>query len=601
MVNVKLIKDKKVFGWVMYDWANSAFATTVMAGFFPIFFKTYWSAGANVNESTALLGLANSIASLVVALMAPILGAIADQSAGKKKFLIFFAYMGVLLTGCLFLVEFGNWVLAVFLYVLGTVGFSGANVFYDGLLTDVADEKKIDYISAKGFALGYLGGGLLFLLNVLWFLKPGLFGLPEEVTSIIQDRLTKDATIIQIAEDKDFTIPHEINVGTAVITSVFTTLFEEVPLDKKKYHNYIKIKASLPEKVNVALIDSTVSFGGYKKGDILEYNPADSIFIITNLTRKIADSDSVQFVLKNKITFTDFKQQTLLGVEGLENHFGKVSVESDFLQPPIKYLSIRISFLSVALWWAIFTIPLIVYVKERRKSKEKVVKINYIKMGFGQLKHTFNKIRHMKVVFLFLLAYWLYIDGVDTIIRMAVDYGMSIGFPSSSLIVALLITQFVGFPSALLFGKLGEKWDVKKSIFIGIAVYLCVTIWGVMMTRVVEFYVLAIVIGLVQGGIQALSRSFYSRLIPKDQSAEFYGFYNMLGKFAAILGPIIMGSVGLLVRHAGYSANIASRTGIASISILFIAGAILLYFVDEEKGRGEVKFLELNKEVHNQD
>ncbi|MCK4295960.1 MAG: MFS transporter, partial [Candidatus Marinimicrobia bacterium] len=172
MVNVKLIKDKKVFGWVMYDWANSAFATTVMAGFFPIFFKTYWSAGANVNESTALLGLANSIASLVVALMAPILGAIADQSAGKKKFLIFFAYMGVLLTGCLFMVEFGNWVLAVFLYVLGTVGFSGANVFYDGLLTDVADEKKIDYVSAKGFALGYLGGGLLFLLNVLWFLKP---------------------------------------------------------------------------------------------------------------------------------------------------------------------------------------------------------------------------------------------------------------------------------------------------------------------------------------------------------------------------------------------------------------------------------------------
>ncbi|MCK4296694.1 MAG: MFS transporter, partial [Candidatus Marinimicrobia bacterium] len=259
------------------------------------------------------------------------------------------------------------------------------------------------------------------------------------------------------------------------------------------------------------------------------------------------------------------------------------------------------SFLSVALWWAIFTIPLIVYVKERRRSKEKVVKVNYIKMGFGQLKHTFNKIRHMKVVFLFLLAYWLYIDGVDTIIRMAVDYGMSIGFPSSSLIVALLITQFVGFPSALLFGKLGQKWDVKKSIFIGIAVYLCVTIWGVMMTRVVEFYVLAIAIGLVQGGIQALSRSFYSRLIPKDQSAEFYGFYNMLGKFAAIVGPALIGVVGLLVRNAGYSENIASRAGIGSVALLFIAGAIMLYFVDEEKGREEVKFLELNKEVHNQD
>ncbi|MCK4446853.1 MAG: MFS transporter, partial [Candidatus Marinimicrobia bacterium] len=142
---------------------------------------------------------------------------------------------------------------------------------------------------------------------------------------------------------------------------------------------------------------------------------------------------------------------------------------------------------------------------------------------------------------------------------------------------------------------------VKKSIFIGIAVYLCVTIWGVMMTRVVEFYVLAIVIGLVQGGIQALSRSFYSRLIPKDQSAEFYGFYNMLGKFAAIVGPALIGVVGLLVRNAGYSENIASRAGIGSVALLFIAGAIMLYFVDEEKGREEVKFLELNKEVHNQD
>jgi len=590
-----LIKDKKVFGWTMYDWANSAFATTVMAGFFPIFFKTYWSAGANVNESTALLGLANSIASLFVALMAPILGAIADQSAGKKKFLIFFAYMGVLLTGCLFIVEFGNWILAVILYVLGTVGFSGANVFYDGLLTDIADERKIDYVSAKGFALGYLGGGLLFLLNVLWFLKPGLFGLPEEITSKIQDKLTKDAAVIRIAEDKDFTIPCETVRGNAVITSVFKTPFKEISVNKEKYHDYIKIKITFPVGLNIALIDSTVSFGGYKKGDIFKYNPADSTFLITNLTRKVTDSDSIQFVLKNKVTFTDFKQQTLLGVKGLENHFGNVNIKSDFLNPPIEFLSIRLSFLSVALWWAIFTIPLITYVKEKRINKEKVQRVNYIKMGFGQLKHTFNKIRHMKVVFLFLLAYWLYIDGVDTIIRMAVDFGLSIGFHSSSLIVALLITQFVGFPSALLFGKLGQKWDVKKSIFIGIAVYLCVTIWGVMMTRVVEFYVLAIAIGLVQGGIQALSRSFYSRLIPKDQSAEFYGFYNMLGKFAAIFGPVIIGSVGLLVRHAGYSANIASRTGIASVSILFIVGAILLYFVDEKKGQSEVEFLRLNK------
>ncbi|MBL7136433.1 MAG: MFS transporter [Candidatus Marinimicrobia bacterium] len=592
---MKLIKDKKVFGWVMYDWANSAFATTVMAGFFPIFFKNYWSAGANVNESTFWLGIANSVASLIVALMAPILGAIADQSSGRKKFLIFFAYMGVLLTGCLFMISYGHWLLAALIYVFGTVGFSGANTFYDSLLPDVAEEKKIDYISAKGFAFGYLGGGLLFLLNVLCYLYPATFCLPVEISSTIQQKVNKDAVVIQVVEDRDFTIPEDFEKGYATVKSEFSAPIDIVTIEEGHWPNYAKIKAILPDEINVSLIDSAISFSGYKKADIVEYNSSDSTFLIKNLTRKISESDSAHFILNNRIVYTDFKNNTLLGVENLENHFGKVSVESDFLQPPIEFLSIRLSFLSVALWWAIFTIPLIVYVKERRRSKEKVVKGNYIKLGFGQLKHTFNKIRHMKVVFLFLLAYWLYIDGVDTIIRMAVDYGMSIGFPSSSLIVALLITQFVGFPSALLFGKLGEKWDVKKSIFIGIAVYLCVTIWGVMMTRVVEFYVLAIVIGLVQGGIQALSRSFYSRLIPKNQSAEFYGFYNMLGKFAAILGPVIMGSVGLLVRHAGYSANIASRTGIASISILFIAGAILLYFVDEEKGQSEVEFLRLNR------
>jgi len=303
----------------------------------------------------------------------------------------------------------------------------------------------------------------------------------------------------------------------------------------------------------------------------------------------------VEFTLENPIRFRGFVDGMLTGVEGLENHFGTVSVESDFLPPAVEYLAIRISFLSVALWWAIFTIPLIMYVQERKKSGVPETKVNYVSLGFKQLGHTFKKIKHMKVVFLFLAAYWLYIDGVDTIIRMAVDYGMSIGFPSDALIVALLITQFVGFPAALVFGKLGEKWDVKKSIYIAIAVYLFVTAWGVMMTKAIEFYVLAIVIGLVQGGIQALSRSYYSRLIPKDQAAEFYGFYNMLGKFAAIIGPALIGSVGLLVRRAGYSANFASRMGIGSVAILFIAGGILLYFVDEEKGKREINHLRLEK------
>ncbi len=209
----------------------------------------------------------------------------------------------------------------------------------------------------------------------------------------------------------------------------------------------------------------------------------------------------------------------------------------------------------------------------------------------------------MKTILLFLLAYWCYIDGVDTIIRMAVDYGMSIGFDSNDLIVALLIVQFVGFPAALVFGKLGQRWDARKAIYLAIVCYAFITLWGIMMERKEEFYILAVMIGLVQGGIQALSRSYYSRLIPKNRAAEFYGFYNMLGKFAAILGPLFMGVTGLIARrllmpdsptieeiaHVGQT---AARWGIASILILFIAGALIFSFVDEEKGRKEAAQLE---------
>ncbi len=221
---------------------------------------------------------------------------------------------------------------------------------------------------------------------------------------------------------------------------------------------------------------------------------------------------------------------------------------------------------------------------------------------FDQLAGTFKKMRHMRVVLLFLLAYWFYIDGVDTIIRMAVDYGLSLGFESSDLIIALLIVQFVGFPAALVFGKLGQNWGVRQAIYLGIAIYMGVTIWGTLMTRKNEFYILAIAIGLAQGGIQALSRSYYSRLIPKDKAAEFYGFYNMLGKFAAILGPVLMGVVGLIVRRLMMPPSptaaqlvavgrLASRWSIGSLLILFVVGAVLFYFVDEDKGREQAKYL----------
>jgi UMF1 family MFS transporter len=440
--------DRKViWGWALYDWANSAFATTVMAGFFPIFFKQFWSAGADVNVSTAQLGFGNSIASLLVALMAPILGAIADKGSAKKKFLIFFAYLGVLMTAALFLVKEGQWVWAIFVYAMGIIGFSGANIFYDSLLPAIVGEEKIDYVSGLGFSMGYLGGGLLFLINVLMTLMPQKFGLPDAAAAV------------------------------------------------------------------------------------------------------------------------------------------------------------RVSFLSVALWWGLFTFFTIFWVPEHKSASTDKNDESIVVAGFRQFAGTFKQIRHLKVVFLFLLAYWFYIDGVDTIIRMAVDYGLSLGFESTDLIVALLIVQFVGFPAALVFGKLGERWGVRKSIYLAIAIYMGVTVWGTMMTNKMEFYILAVVIGLVQGGIQALSRSYYSRLIPKNKAAEYYGFYNMLGKFAVILGPVLMGLVGLIAKRILMPptptpeqviavGQLASRWGIASILILFIAGAILLYFVDEEKGREQAALLE---------
>jgi len=265
-------------------------------------------------------------------------------------------------------------------------------------------------------------------------------------------------------------------------------------------------------------------------------------------------------------------------------------------------VAVRLSFISVALWWGIFTLFTVFWVQEEKYSDHNKLNLDVIKQGFQQFFDTFKKIRHMKMVFLFLFAYWFYIDGVDTIIIMAVDYGMSLGFDSNDLIKALLITQFVGFPAALIFGKLGQDWSVRKAIFIAIGTYMGVTIWGVQMTQRHEFYILAIVIGLVQGGIQALSRSYYSRLIPKNQAGEFYGFYNMLGKFAAIIGPVLIGFVGLTARRilmppSPTEAQIievgqtAARWGISSILLLFIIGGVLFYFVDEEEGKKEAKYL----------
>ena len=418
-------KNKRsIWSWALYDWANSAYATTIMAGFFPIFFKEYWANPNNPNESTFYLGMANSIYAIVVAAIAPFLGAIADQGSKKKKFLIFFAFLGSIMTGGLCIVNQGYWQMAVLFYIIASIGFASANIFYDSLLPDITTEKNVDSVSSLGYGLGYLGGGLLFLLNVIMYLKPHLFGIPDGATAI------------------------------------------------------------------------------------------------------------------------------------------------------------RISFLSVAIWWIVFTIPLILFVSEANDNKS-VYMGKAITMGWKQLIDTFKEIRKMRVVGLFLLGYFFYIDGVDTIVKMAVDYGMSLNFPNESLIIALLIVQFIAFPAALIYGWLAEKIGAKAGIMIGIIGYSIITFLGYFMTKVVHFYLLAVLIGLFQGGIQALSRSLYTRIIPPSKSAEFFGFYNMFGKFAAIIGPALMGTVTIIYGNA--------RVGILSILSLFILGAYFLSKVDVEEGKRIVK------------
>jgi MFS transporter, UMF1 family len=425
---------RAIFGWAMYDWANSAFATTVMASFFPIFFKEYWTVGTDPVVSTAKLALANSAAGILVALLAPILGAIADRGEAKKHFLLFFAAVGIAATCALYLIPRGSWETAAACYVLAMMGFSGSIVFYDSLLTTVAPETRRDFVSSLGFAMGYLGGGVLFALNVWMALSPATFGLRD---------------------------------------------------------------------------------GGH---------------------------------------------------------------------------GVKLSFLSVGIWWAVFSLPLILLVRERTGAVNPPPSA-VIREGLCQLRDTFREIRHLKTIFLFLAAYWLYIDGVDTIIVMALDYGLSIGLKAEDLIVALLITQFIGFPSALVFGRLGERMGAKRAILMGIGVYLFISIYGAFIVDKREFYILACIIGLVQGGVQALSRALYSRIIPADKSAQYFGFYNMLSRFATVAGPILIASTALLARAMGYPGSTASRISIVSVAILFLAGGLVLRNVDEGKGKEEARFL----------
>ncbi|MGA1424269.1 MAG: MFS transporter [Steroidobacteraceae bacterium] len=410
-------KRRDTVSWALYDWANSAFATTVLAGFFPVFFQQFWSTGVDPTVSTSRLGLANGIAGIIVALLAPILGALADRTAGRKAQLVLFSSIGVAGTAALSFVGQGEWGWAAACFIVAGIGFNAGNIFYDALLLDVASERELDTVSAFGYSMGYLGGGLLFAFNVLMTLKPQWFGLS---------------------------------------------------------------------------------------------GPAEAV---------------------------------------------------------------QWSFLSVAVWWFVFTLPLARYVRE--KPSQNAAEPLWVSLigGLRELGQTLGRIRAHRDISLFLLAYWLYIDGVHTIYTMAVDYGVALGLPSSSLLAALLLTQFVAFPSALFLGWVGNRIGAKRGILICISVYLAATLYAYFLDSVTEFFALAIVVGLVQGGVQSLSRSFFGRLVPEGKGGEFFGFYNMMGKFASFIGPLLIAAVAYGTGN--------SRLSITSLVILFLVGGLLLWRVPE--------------------
>ncbi|WP_116474913.1 MFS transporter [Zobellella maritima] len=409
-MGISLQHNRAAWAWALYDWANSTFATTVLAGFFPVLFKQYWAGEMAATHSTFWLGLFSSAASLMVMLLSPWLGAIADRRGAKKRFLLLFTLIGVLPTLGLFWAGQGQWLLAALLFAAASVGFFGGLTFYDALLVDVAGPEDSDRVSAWGYALGYLGGGLLFTVNVVMATKPEWFGLASAAQAV------------------------------------------------------------------------------------------------------------------------------------------------------------KVSFVMVAVWWTVFALPLFIRVRERPASTD-------TDTSFAGLLAILRQAVARPGVLTFLIAYWLYIDAVHTTIRMAVDFGMALGFDSNSLIAALLMVQFIAFPAAVGFGYLGERIGTRKAIYLGLLVYVGVTAWGYYLQTVSQFFMMAAAIGLVQGGVQALSRSFYSRLIPADQAGAYFGLFNMIGKFAAVLGPMLVGLVALI--------SGSNRVSILSLLVLFVIGALLLTRVRE--------------------
>ena len=409
--------------WAMYDWANSAFMTTIVAAVFPIYFHTVAGANLDPAEASFRFAAATTIALAVVAVLSPILGAVADFSGIKKKMLALFLGLGVIATACMFFIEQGDWQLGAGLFILGNIGAAGSFVFYDSLLPHIAIHREIDRVSTAGYALGYLGGGLLLAINLAWIQRPESFGIEGQ--------------------------------GFAT----------------------------------------------------------------------------------------------------------------------------RLSFLSVALWWLGFSIPLFRKVAEpaRRLKADEQIGGTPFRAAFVRLGETLREIRGYKQAFLMMLAFLVYNDGIGTIIRMATTYGTEIGLAQESLITALLLVQFVGIPFTFAFGQCATRIGAKRAIFVALSVYMGISIFSYYITTALEFYILALLVGMVQGGSQALSRSMFASMIPRYKSSEFFGFFGVFEKFAGIAGPAVFAFV---IWTTG-----SSRNAILSVIVFFIVGAALLARVDVEEGQ----------------
>lgn len=417
--------------WAMYDWANSAFITVVITAIFPIYYSKIVSAGLSEPESTFRFGIATTAALAISAVLSPVLGAAADYKPIKKRLLAFFLAVAISAVLGLFFVREGDWLIALLLFGIANIGANGSFVFYDSLLPHIASEEEMDRVSTAGYALGYVGGGLLLALNLGWILYPGWFGLPD----------------------------------------------------------------------------------------------------------------------------------------------------GDGLDPDEATFATRLSFLSVGVWWLVFSIPLFLRVPEPRSRVAPAERQgeSAVRAGLRRLLRTFRELRRFRHAFLMLMAFLIYNDGIGTIIRMAALYGASLGIGQDALIGAILITQFVGIPFAFLFGRIAGWIGTKPTIFIGLATYVGISTFGYFMKTPVHFFILAILVGMVQGGTQALSRSLFASLIPRHKAGEFFGFFAVVERFAGIAGPLLFAGV------VGLTGSL--RNAILAVIAFFVVGGLLLYLVDVSEGR----------------